>query len=90
MRCDGDSCRETKRPEAAHGLHVSSTFYYLENRPSLWNLQSLIFNLELRIQPKTTSYAALIESAANITTATAELAVNVGRESCNSTTDSAV
>ena len=35
MRCVGDSCRPTKRPEAAHGLHVSSMFYYLENCPSV-------------------------------------------------------
>ena len=81
MRCAGDSCKQTKRPEAAHGLHVSSMFYYLENRPSV--------SWQLRIQPGTTSCAALIESAASITTAPAELAVNVGRESCNSTTDSA-
>ena len=35
MRCAGDSCRQSKRPEAAHGLHVSSMFYYLENRSSV-------------------------------------------------------
>ena len=35
MRCAGDSCRQTKRPETAHGLHVSSMFYYLENLPSV-------------------------------------------------------
>ena len=37
MGCAGDSCRQTMRPEAAHGLHVSSTFYYyyLENRRSV-------------------------------------------------------
>ena len=35
MRRAGYSFRQTKRPEAAHGLHVSSMFYYLENRSSV-------------------------------------------------------
>ena len=69
MRSAGDSCRQTKRPEAAHGLQVSSMFYYLEDRPSV------LFATE---DPSgNTSCAALIESTANITlTAPAELAVN--------------
>ena len=82
MRCAGDSCRQTKRPEAAHGLHVSSMFYYLENR------SSVLFATE-DSTGNHRSCAALIESAASITTAPAKLAVNVGRESCKSTTDSA-
>ena len=47
MGCAGDSCRQTMRPEAAHGLHVSRTFYYYYHHYSE-NRRSVLFATEDR------------------------------------------